>query len=420
MDTSLKNNEYIKIPTGDLYEIFQQLSPEEREKFDDIDKVLEEYERVKILRDHSGKIYQGKDGRWYTYVYDDHKNSRRKLVKPTKEKLEEELIVFYRENIIKGSMTVSDLYPKWIEYKSLHTNAKNTIMRINCSWKKYYIGTEIIDRPINKLTKLMLDEWAHNIIKQYDMTKKEYYMCTIIMRQVLEYAVDLGMIEESPMAKVRVNGRRMFRNEIKKKDSSQVYSREELKKIREFAWNDFNNRIKRYELAPLALLFQFETGVRIGELCVLCDDDVNGDLLHVSKMYRRDTKEIIDHPKGAFGERDVRLTSEAKRLIDMAKEHRKKCGSNENGYIFSMNENPLSYHSIASLYRKYCRFMGIPTKSSHKSRKTYISALIDGNVNINTIREMVGHVDERTTLNNYCFDRDTEDEKLKKIEEALR
>ena len=58
-------------------------------------------------------------------------------------------------------------------------------------------------------------------------------------------------------------------------------------------------------------------------------------------------------------------------------------------------------------------------KSSHKTRKTYISALIDGKVNINTIREMVGHADERTTYNNYCFDRSTEDEKVNLIEKAL-
>lgn len=63
--------------------------------------------------------------------------------------------------------------------------------------------------------------------------------------------------------------------------------------------------------------------------------------------------------------------------------------------------------------------MGIIHKNSHKTRKTYISALIDGKVNINTIREMVGHADERTTYNNYCFDRSTEDEKKALIENAL-
>lgn len=49
--------------------------------------------------------------------------------------------------------------------------------------------------------------------------------------------------------------------------------------------------------------------------------------------------------------------------------------------------------------------MNIGRKSSHKIRKTYISSLFDSGLNINKIREMAGHEDERTSLNNYCFDR---------------
>lgn len=40
-------------------------------------------------------------------------------------------------------------------------------------------------------------------------------------------------------------------------------------------------------------------------------------------------------------------------------------------------------------------------------------------LNINTIRQYVGHEDEKTTLNNYCFDRNSEDEKLKAFHAAM-
>jgi integrase len=40
-------------------------------------------------------------------------------------------------------------------------------------------------------------------------------------------------------------------------------------------------------------------------------------------------------------------------------------------------------------------------------------------MNINTIREMVGHADERTTMNSYCYDRRTEDERRAILERAL-
>ena len=38
-------------------------------------------------------------------------------------------------------------------------------------------------------------------------------------------------------------------------------------------------------------------------------------------------------------------------------------------------------------------------------RKTFISKMIDASVNLNTIRKIVGHSSEQTTLGNYCYDR---------------
>jgi integrase len=55
----------------------------------------------------------------------------------------------------------------------------------------------------------------------------------------------------------------------------------------------------------------------------------------------------------------------------------------------------------------------------HKARKSFVSSALDGDVNINTVRQMVGHTDERTTLNNYCYDRSTDEEKLRKLAAAL-
>lgn len=53
---------------------------------------------------------------------------------------------------------------------------------------------------------------------------------------------------------------------------------------------------------------------------------------------------------------------------------------------------------------KLCVVTGIINKSNHKIRKTYISSLFDKGINIDTIRAQAGHEDERTSLNNYCFD----------------
>lgn len=63
--------------------------------------------------------------------------------------------------------------------------------------------------------------------------------------------------------------------------------------------------------------------------------------------------------------------------------------------------------------------MNIPYRSPHKIRKTAISSMIDGGMNINTIRKFVGHEDERTTYSNYCYDRRTSEQVLNQLENAL-
>lgn len=412
---------YIRISTTELNKLLHAAVSGDKIDTSSVGEAVMNIEIEKVLKTHPNKIYKGKDGRWYTYVFDETKNHRRKIAKPTKEKLHKALYQYYRGGSYYDvdKITLNNFYPKWKKYKELHTTAGTYISRIECDWKKYYCGTDIVNVPLEKLSKIMLDEWAHSLIKEYSMTKKQYYNCTVIMRQALQYAVDLKIIPENPMMKVHIDGRRMFRYVRKKKDNTQVFSKDELRQLKHLAWKDFHNRTLVYELVPLAILFQFETGLRVGELIAIQDDDIEGDQLHVQRMYRKETKEIVEHTKGSYGDRYVILTSAAKHIIECAQSHRQKYGSNKNGYIFSMDEKPFSYNSISHRYNKYCDIIGTIRKNSHKARKTYISSLIDGNVNINTVREMAGHADERTTYENYCFDRSSNAEKVQLIENAL-
>ena len=388
------------------------------------EKEMKRSQMIKVLAAHPYKIYQAKDGRWVTYVIDEEKpNNRRKVVKPTREDLEEELYRFYvgeEKKQMNDRMTLQDIYPDWLAYKELHTSASSTTLRIDSDWKRFYKDTKIAKMPLRRLTKVVLDEWVHSMIKQYEMDKTMYYNFSGIIRQCLDYAVDKEIINENNFRKVRVDGRRMFKKKKKKSSESQVYSKEELKGLMELAWKDYYERTKVYQLAPLAVMMQFETGVRIGEVCVLRYEDIDGSYLHVRRMLRRDCRQVVDHTKGGHEDRVVILTSDARNIIDKCRERQLELGVDSDGYIFSVDGNYCSYGAIADLYRKYCNKLGIQMKSSHKSRKTFISTLLDANMNANTVREMVGHADERTTLQSYHFDRSTEDERVLKMEEALK
>ncbi|WP_303136598.1 tyrosine-type recombinase/integrase [uncultured Eubacterium sp.] len=55
----------------------------------------------------------------------------------------------------------------------------------------------------------------------------------------------------------------------------------------------------------------------------------------------------------------------------------------------------------------------------HKIRKTVCSTLIDSGININTVREIMGHSDEETTLRNYTFDTNEASDTDKAVIKAL-
>lgn len=172
--------------------------------------------------------------------------------------------------------------------------------------------------------------------------------------------------------------------------------------------------------APLAVIFLFYTGLRLGEISALRFEDITGKSMLVNRLVRFPTGEIVDHTKGSYGSRTVPLIPNAAYIIDLIRTHRQERGLDAEGYIFCPNDKPVStYNAIERALKKYCQDLGIEERSPHKERKTFTSALLSNGVSINTTRQLAGHVDERTTLNNYCYDRSDEDEKLAQITYAL-
>ena len=379
---------------------------------------------TEIIQSHPYKIYQGKDGKWYTHIQDESKSEkRRKVVRATLEEIHEVLYDHYTGAAEKRQLlgkTVETLYPQWLEYKRLITPAPTTITRLQSDWKKYYEGTPIIKIPIVRLKKLDLDEWAHKLIRERELTSKQYSNLRAIMNQVLDYAVDLEIIETNPFEKVKIRGKHLFRPVKDKPPESRIYNVEEEKTVKEMAWKDYEDRVKIYVLSPLALLLQLETGVRIREVCVLRYEDIHGDYLRVQRMYRRDEDEVVPYTKGAYGDRDVILTSEAKRIIETCRKHQQMLGVEDDGYIFSINGKPCSYFAIEDLYTKYSMKMGLSeNKPSHTSRRTTLTKLLGGHVHLDSVQKMAGHCDKKTTLSNYYYDRSSAEEKVRLVEQAL-
>ena len=142
------------------------------------------------------------------------------------------------------------------------------------------------------------------------------------MRQMLDYAVEADIIPQNPLKQVKINARMVFLPEKKKASETQVFTKPEVEALYQTAWKDFNDDHNTvHKLAPLAVMFQFQTGIRIGELCVVRYEDIEDDEIYIQRMFRYEEKTIVDYTKGHNEGRYVTLTPFARKLIETAKQY---------------------------------------------------------------------------------------------------
>ena len=87
-------------------------------------------------------------------------------------------------------------------------------------------------------------------------------------------------------------------------------------------------------------------------------------------------------------------------------------------YLFERNGERLKARQIAYVLEKYAERQGVPTKSTHKMRKTYASMLNANGVPLDAIREQLVHTNLTTTLS-YIYNPLTEEETFPLISGAL-
>ncbi len=401
-----------------------------------VQEKIEMQKRKEILDKHPYTIWQGKDEKWRTYIPDENKG--RKLVKRnTQQAIEEYVIKYWESNSeeetqkrVAKEISLKKIFPDWLNYKQLHTDSTSYTKKITADWKKFYAPqADFINMPLQKMTNLFLDEWAHGMIKKFDLTKKAYYNMTMILRQCLDYAVERGYIEENVFSGIKINTK-MFRRIKKKSGESQVYTIDEEERLIKDMIRRFQDNPKN--TAPLAVMLAFEIGVRIGELCALRFSDIEGNYIHIQRQEVREFEKVddftmrfkcykvVDYTKSEDGFRDIYLTETARNIVELARYMNEVNGEySEEGYIFVRKHKNINHYSIQAMILRGCNRVNMDVKTSHKIRKTYISTLIDSGLNIDAVRRFAGHSDERTTYGNYCYNRLTDRQTEEVVEGAL-
>lgn len=398
---------------------------------DDALKDLDDMANKSIIEKHKSfsNIWQGSgsDSRWKTYLPDNNKRGRKLIVAPTQADIEKKILAYYKQNSSK-SLQFSTLYLEWLNLKRLEVSCA-TIERYHTAYTRFYKDQPIEHKSIKDITYLYLKEFLLSNIKKYNMNYKQYCNFSCILRGVLEYAIDKELIESNPFDKFHI-GKNTLRSPDNKTSKSEVFTIEERKMFEEIIWKDFHEN--NTSAIPLALLLDFYTGLRSGELVTLTWDDVDfeNNLLHIHRTETSYTEilpdgtkgkviyEVKESPKSNAGVRDVELIPKAVTVLKTIYEFNHSHNWN-NSFILLDDNQRIIRKRLDSQIRKYCKQLGITTRSMHKIRKYYVSILKVSDVEDDEIRRLAGHKDITTTYNSYCFSVLTHEETRNRIVSAL-
>lgn len=385
---------------------------------DTIQKKIEMNERKKFIEKHNYSIWEGKDGKFYTYLPDGESQRGKKLVKRTSEKaIEDEIVKFYKA--MENEPTVSQVYSSWISEKMEYGEiTRQTKDKYETNFKRFFENKylPIANRKIRYIDEEILESFIKTAISKLELTQKAYSDMRILINGIFKYAKKkhyTSLSITSFMGDLEISEKSFKRNH--KSDNELVFSKDEEHLIEQFIMED------QPTLIDLGIILAFKTGLRVGEISTLSWSDIGENKIHISKTeirYRDDSGKYVfdvqNFPKSDAGLRDVIIAEDTKELM------RKIKILNPFGeFIFMKNGKRIKGKSFTRHLYVICDKVGISKRSIHKARKTYATKLIDGNVPESVIKTQMGHTDIRTTFDHYYFNNKTDSEIQEYITKAL-
>ncbi len=376
-----------------------------------LDKVIM-YKRDEIIQKHleHHSIWQGQNNKkWYTKLGE----TKRLIGRKERGDLENAILEFYLTDG-KLTPTVDDVYQDWVQYESTHTeHSMKTINEYSYEYNRFIKETDFASCPIHDVTERHIVKLLKSIVHDGEkISQKRYNAVKTVIRTLFNYAKIYMEVDCISVTHI-MNDIRFPSTAFKKtntSDATQVFKHSEVKQIKDIL-RDTN------DLLELGILLTIETGVRVGELCTIKRDCIEGN--HLRIMYSEHKARFSDGHRYYIGttknakERTVVLNPNAQRIIqNILSQH-------DSEWLFPSKEDTAdwmrSYHFDKAI-RAVCRRLDIPERSMHKLRKTYASYMLDATsknekMTEKLVQEQLGHADIATTKRFYHYNLHDEAEK---------
>ena len=254
--------------------------------------------------------------------------------------------------------------------------------------------SELLDKPMNKISKADLITWRNTLSNSSYSTKTKNKTMTFV-KAVFKFANEIYNI---PNVAVVLKPFKRTDDEILNSEM-EVWTIAEYNQFRE----SIDNRLYQIYFDTL-----FWSGARRGEIIALqCDDLFEGYIsIHASQ---RDSTSGLK-PTKTKTNRKVRIDTELQAELQELKDYYKV------GYLFG-GDTPLSPTTISRYFNKGIKVSGVKPIRLHDLRHSHATMLINSGVNIVAVSKRLGHADIETTLKTYThLLQDTENELINTIE----
>ena len=373
---------------------------------------------------HKYAVTTLKSGVMQTYVIDPVTGKRKGIQGRTEAALYNALYEFYYGDIKRIRMC--DLFEDWLKDREEYNLSPRTIRRYTNSYETYLKGTELDITPISKITSKQCSDFFNKLIRDNNLTIKQYCNVVVIPNKLFRFAVSKEIITESPMEKAVINTR-ACRNKPNLKTSERIYYTDEKNAF----LAELRNMISQDELSDYyAIALIWKLALRIGEIVALkwTDIDYQAMELHIQRMESRDRNNkpcIVEHCKGnsPYAERRLPLSDYELEILEHVREFNYDNGYHSEyifmGYNYKTEKvERRTIKNIDSSIRRICKKACIPEKSAHDIRRTVASELFKSGETLESIRALLGHADIKTTAE-YIVDIRTNTERGARLHKIL-
>ena len=364
--------------------------------------------RQELLNNHPYKIWEGSNGKWYTYLPDETKG--RILKKKSKKKDIEDVIITYWNEII-NSPTIEEIFNEWNDYRlELKKISKSSHTRLKQVFKRHY--SKFGKKRIKDVTEDELIEFLERQIPEHSLSAKAFASLKTITKGVLKRAKRKKLISysaEDVLSQLDVSNNEF--SKIIKEDYEEVFNEQETQIAIKYLKDNLDIRNS-------AILLMFITGARIGEIVALKPEDINVDkntikIGHIETRYEENGKTFYTvklFSKTQSGNREIVVPSNYKWFLRNLSVY-----SANKEWVFMEKDKRLTTLLIRKRVYKMCKDTNIYKKSPHKIRATYDTILLDANLDKRFIKDQMGHSDITTSEKYYHRNRKSLEKKAEII-----